>query len=180
MFDWRWVLSTGSAAVMVGVSVLGIYAVLIALTRLMGLRSFSKMSSFDFPITVAIGSVLAGTVLSKDPPLAQGVTALVVLYVLQFVVSFLRRYQPVSEVVDNDPLLLMEGERILHENMRLGRVTMEDLKGKLRAANVINYKQVHAVVLESTGDISVLHGGSSDYEFDPTLLEGVRGRSART
>jgi len=40
----------------------------------------------------------------------------------------------------------------------------------LREANVLHYGQVKAVVLETTGEISVLHGNE---EFDDSLLEGV-------
>lgn len=32
------------------------------------------------------------------------------------------------------------------------------------------------VVLESTGDISVLHGDPSEKRLDPTLLKDVQGR----
>ncbi|MEM7677077.1 MAG: DUF421 domain-containing protein, partial [Myxococcota bacterium] len=40
-------------------AVLGVMIVL-TLTRVVGLRTFSKMTAIDFVITVAIGSLLAG------------------------------------------------------------------------------------------------------------------------
>jgi len=51
------------------------------------------------------------------------------------------------------------------------RVTEDDVRAKLREANVFNYHEVEAVVLETTGDVSVLHGGSN---FDNDLLADVR------
>jgi uncharacterized membrane protein YcaP (DUF421 family) len=42
-------------------------AAIVALTRLNGFRSFSKMSGFDFGITVAMGSVLASAVMATKP-----------------------------------------------------------------------------------------------------------------
>ncbi|MEX0953040.1 MAG: hypothetical protein WDZ26_04345 [Nitriliruptoraceae bacterium] len=48
-----------------------------------------------------------------------------------------------------------------------------DLHGKLREANVLDYTQVHAAAIQTTGDISVLHG---EGEFNPDLLRGVRRR----
>jgi uncharacterized membrane protein YcaP (DUF421 family) len=47
---------------------------------------------------------------------------------------------------------------------------------KLREANVLNFGQVLYVVLESTGDISVLHKSNSenDINFDQKFLNGVR------
>lgn len=46
------------------VSAVLMLAGIIGYVRLIGLRSFSKMSSFDFAVTVAMGSVLAAVALS--------------------------------------------------------------------------------------------------------------------
>ena len=54
------------------------------------------------------------------------------------------------------------------------RVTRDDILGKLREANVIDLSEVYAVVLESTGDISVLHGKDGK-ALDARLLKDVKG-----
>lgn len=46
----------------------------------------------------------------------------------------------------------MAGGEILQENMKVGKLTMDDLTAKLREANVIDWSEIKAVVLESTGD----------------------------
>ncbi|MEO0378483.1 MAG: hypothetical protein AAF329_28580, partial [Cyanobacteria bacterium P01_A01_bin.17] len=76
MINWQWITTTTMAAWMVFVTAIATYFSLLVLTRIAGLRSFAKMSSFDFAITVAIGSLLASILLTKDPPLLQGITAL--------------------------------------------------------------------------------------------------------
>jgi uncharacterized membrane protein YcaP (DUF421 family) len=58
-------------------------AAVILLTRLNGLRSFSKMSGFEFAVTVAIGSVLASAATTPDSSVLVPLTALVALYALQ-------------------------------------------------------------------------------------------------
>ena len=55
-------------------------------------------------------------------------------------------------------------------------MTEDDIYGKLREANVLDFDQVQAVVLESTGDISVLHGDPRDKRLNPALLQGVKNR----
>ena len=77
-----------------------------------------------------------------------------------------------AHVVDNTPLLLMHDGQVLHEHMRDARISERDLQAKLRQAGVTRPEQVLAVVLETTGDVSVLQG---DGPVDPSLLEGVRG-----
>ena len=167
-----WITTSGHSVLMVIVSAVGMYAALVLLTRLFGLRSFSKMSGFDFAVTVSIGSVLAGTVLTPSPPLLQALVALATLYALQIGLAAIRaRSSAVSNAVDNQPVLLMAGRDIFHENLRRVNVTEDDLRAKLREANVLSLDSVHAVVFEATGDVSVLHGDTDD--FDPWLLDGV-------
>lgn len=170
-----WFSTTWQALALVVASTLGIYVSLIVLTRLAGLRSFSKLSGFDFAITVAVGSVVATVLIAEDPPLAQGVMALAALYAVQIGVAIARnRSDRVAGWVDNEPLLIMDHQEILDENLRKGQMTRADLFAKLREANVLRLEEVRAVVMESTGDVSVLHTEPGGVEPDPQLLEGVR------
>ena len=149
----------------------GAVALVVALTRVFGLRSFSKMSGFDFAVTVAIGSVMASTAMSPGTPFWQGGLTLLVLFVVQTVVAQARaRIDGVVAVTDNAPLLIMRDGEILHDNLRGAGMTEGDLIGKLREANALDFSKVRAVVFEPTGDVSVLHGDT----VDDRLLAGVR------
>ena len=147
------------------------YAAVIALTRLAGVRSLAKMSSFDFAATVAMGSALASTLLGSVP-LAAGAVGLALLFALQWTLATLRRRGMLHGVVDNRPILLMAGETVLEDNMRHARVSREELWAQLRLHGVQRRADVRAVVMETTGDISVLAGPGG---VDDELLDGVRG-----
>ncbi len=152
-----------------------VYIIIILYTRIFGLRSFSKMSSFDFAMTIAIGSLLASTAVNKSTSVAQGGVALLALFFLQTAIAFLRRkFNWFSKAIDNQPVLLMRGSQILHDNLKKVHLSEDDLRSKLREANVLNYSQVKAVVFETTGDVSVLHSGKDDVHFDLDLLKNVR------
>ena len=170
-----WFLMPWGNVLLIFLSMMGSYAFIVLFTRLNGLRSFSKMSSFDFAMTVALGTVFASTVLSQDPPLLRGAVALASIFAGQHVVSLLRvKSSAAKGLLDNAPLLLMKGETIYHENLRKARVTESDLYGKLREANVLSLSQVRAVVFESTGDVSVLHGDEDGPELNEQIMSGVR------
>lgn len=162
----------GSVPEMAGAALgaLAIYLAVIAATRLSGLRSLSKMSSFDFAMTVAIGSLVA-TAASGQVAVVTAATGVAVLYAAQAGVAVLRRHGLLRGLVDNSPLLLMEDGAVLEDNLASARLTLDDLRAKLREANVTDVTQIHAVVFETTGDVSVLHG---DRHWDPDLLRGVR------
>ncbi|UWQ49087.1 DUF421 domain-containing protein [Leisingera caerulea] len=144
---------------------------IIFLVRIIGLRTFSKMNSFDFVVTVATGSLLAGASQATDwPGFFQSATAIATLLGVQFVVALLRiRSGTVESIIQNDPVLLMRDGVILEAALTATRVAESDLIAKLREANVKDLSQVRAVVLETTGDISVLHGD----HLQDRLLSGV-------
>ena len=126
----------------------------ILLARLNGLRSFSKMSGFDFTTTVAIGSVMASILMNPGTGFVTGLIALTALFVVQGVLARLRaRIDGVSEVMDNDPLLVMRDGEILDHNLEQASMTVPDLYAKLREANAIDLSLVRAVVVETTGDV---------------------------
>lgn len=70
-------------------------------------------------------------------------------------------------------VLMYQGE-ILHQNLSKTNIGEDDLIAKQREANALNFSEVHAVILESTGDMSVLHS-SENIELDDKLLQGVEG-----
>ena len=170
-----WFFTTWGSVGDVALTALGVYAVLVLYTRVSGLRTFSKMSGFDFAMTVAIGSIVAGSILFDGPSLLRAVAALTAVFGIQMSVAALRqRLGWVENLVDNEPIVLMTREGMIPENLRRTHVTEADVWAKLREANVIQLAEVRAVVMEVTGDISVLHGDPDGPELEACLLTDVR------
>ncbi len=164
-----------SMLVVVVLSTVGIYLTLIVLSRIAGLRSFSQMTNFDFAATVAFGSITATTATSSQVSLTQGMVALAVLFATQSLLAYLRKRGRFESWADNRPLLLMEGSHELQENLARAQMTRNDLYAKLRLAGVTQLDQVQAVVLETTGEVSVLTVDPDGREVEPRLLASVDG-----
>ena len=139
--------------------------------RILGLRSFSKMTSFDFVMTVAVGSLLAGAAQATGwEGFGQAMIAIASLFLVQFLISRVRKSSDAFEnAIGNTPVLLMRHGAFIDEALDRTRVSRDDMIAKLREANVLDLKKVQAAVLESTGDVSVLHGDT----LDDVLLESV-------
>ena len=144
----------------------------VILVRVNGLRSFSKMTSFDFVMTVAIGSLLANASQASNwHSYLQTTVAMASLFLVQYTTARIRKSSDKFEaIMQNSPVLLMSDGVILYQALTQTRVAKSDLVAKLREANVLDFANVRAVILETTGDISVLHGESCSSE----LLAGVR------
>lgn len=180
-----WFFDSPVSLVFVVLSTVGMYVTVLGLARWSGVRSFAQMSTFDVAVTIAIGSLLASSILSTDPPLLQGMVAAASLYGLQLFISRLRlASERLRRTVDSSPILLMDrGGEMLRENMRIARITEDDLRCQLRKANIIDPARIEAVIMEGTGNVHVLHGHDAPPEPDAWVLQNVRdysvtGRSA--
>lgn len=144
---------------------------IVILVRINGLRSFSKMTNFDFVMTVAVGSLLAGASQSTHwLAFVQTLTAMGALFLVQYLTARFRKASDAFEsLAQNQPVVLMRDGVIIDKALAETRVARDDLIAKLREANVLDFSEVRAVVLETTGDISVLHGEACSEE----LMQGT-------
>ena len=75
-----------------------------------------------------------------------------------------------ATLMQNRPVVLMHNGEIIDKALAETREARNDLIAKLREANVLDFSQVRAVILATTGDISVLHG---DTCAEP-LMQGTK------
>lgn len=157
----------------IALSAVGLYIILILFTRLMGLRSFSKLSSYDFAMTVAMGSILASTVLSKSSSLLQGTVAIGILFLIQGFISVIRRrFKPVKALIDNQAIIVMAQGQYIEDNLQKAHLSHSDVQEVLRKNGIKSKKQVFAVIMETTGDMSVIK--NDDNEADWSLFDDIR------
>lgn len=148
-------------------------AAVILFSRVAGLRSFTKLSGYDFAATIAIGSLLASAAIGKLP-LWSGLAAIAGLLVAQAAISLARRQSWGHALVDNKPLLLMDGPEVLQQNLTRAGLIEDDLASQLRSAGAASREDVRAVILETSGDVSVILGEGGFDRLDPLIASGVR------
>jgi uncharacterized membrane protein YcaP (DUF421 family) len=156
-FDsWESIIRTFS------VTIMG-YIAMIFLLRVSGKRTLSKMNAFDFVVTVALGSVLASLSLNKSVPLADGVTSFFVLIFLQYIITWLSvRIKQVKQLVTSQPTLLLYKGELLKDALKRERVTIEEINSAARSGGQGDLSRIHAMILESTGEITVVPELKSD------------------
>ncbi|AXV08197.1 conserved hypothetical protein-putative membrane protein [Euzebya pacifica] len=151
------------------IATVAIYGTVILAGRIMGLRSFAKMTAFDFAATVATGSILASASVGSVP-LASGVTAIACLFTVQWLVAKVRRNTSAKSVIDNRPLLLAKDGQLLTDNMASASIHADDIRAKMRQTGITRREDLAYVVLESSGDVSVI---GRDSEVEDWLMEDV-------
>lgn len=133
------------------------YAAVVALLRVTGKRTLSKMNAFDLVVTVALGSTLATILLSADVALAEGVLALALLILLQLGVTWTSaRSRRVLQLVKAHPRMLLKDGRLLHAALKRECVAEPEILAAARSAGYGDLSQIAAVTLETDGTISVV------------------------
>lgn len=136
-----------------------VYFSVILILRTSGKRTLSDLNAFDFVVTVTIGSIAATTILSVDTTFADGITALVSLVILQYIVAKLdAHFKFVSKVLKSDPTLVYYEGDFLEDNMKKMRITKQDIIQETRQTGGTVLENVQAVILESNGKLSIIKG----------------------
>ena len=133
------------------------YVALIALVRVLGFRTIAKMNPGDFVVTVAVGHIAASVILDTEISLAQGLTALVALLGLQFLSEWAStRWPKLRHAADGKPVMLAYDGQLLLENMTRENIDREDVLAAAREHGIGRMRDIHAVVLEIDGQLSVI------------------------
>ena len=141
---------------------LACYVSLIIMLRVSGKRTLSKMNMFDWVITVAMGSVMAGS-LSSDATFANTIAAFAVLIGAQFIVTWLSVRSPSFEnIVDADPTILYYEGKFYNEAMRRERVPKSELLSAIRQNGQGAPAEIAAIILESNGELVVMNKVKDD------------------
>jgi uncharacterized membrane protein YcaP (DUF421 family) len=165
----------------VTLSIIG-FAALMILLRGSGKRTLSKLNAFDFVFVVAVGSVFASTIISKDITLVEGVASMTTLIVIQVILAELAmRFPMVERIVNGKPTLLLSHGQFIPRALKKERVTEEEVRSAIRAKGVNRVEDVDAVILENDGSLSVAweaKGPGRSSLVDATVPEGARAEES--
>ena len=114
------------------------YIFMIVFLRLSGKRTLSQLNIFDFVITVAFGSTIATTILSRNVPIINGLTALGLLVLMQFAVAWSSlQWGVYRRLVKSTPRLLYFRGEYDQAAMRQERIVTDEIMQAVRSAGLL-------------------------------------------
>jgi uncharacterized membrane protein YcaP (DUF421 family) len=151
-----------------------VYVLIVLTTKVSGKRSTSQLNNFDWIVTVMIGSLGASTILLENIPLIEGGSAILVLYLLQFLVTKYASISPqFSSVILSEPRIVFYQGQYLPEAMRAERLTRQELECAMRANGVKSLSDIEAIVFESDAKLTIItkeNKATDDGTISETLL----------
>ncbi len=133
------------------------YIILIFMLRSSGKRTLAKMNAYDFVVTIALGSCLATVALNKSVTLIDGSLVFFLLIAMQYLVTWLSvRFNSIKNLVTHQPTLVIYNGNLLKDVIKRKRITIEEIYIAARQNGISDLQQIDVMVLENTGDLSVI------------------------
>ena len=133
-----------------------LYLVLIAVIRMMGKRQIGQMEASEFVVTMLVANLASIPMQDSGIPLFSGFIPIVTVLGMELILSTLSlRSIRFRKLLCGKPVILIDNGKIIQENLRRTRVTLDELTGHLREKDVLDLKSVQFAILETDGNLSV-------------------------
>ena len=133
-----------------------LYLVLIAVIRTMGKRQVGQMEPSEFVVTMLVANLASIPMQDGGIPLLSGLVPILTVLGLELVLSYMTmRSLFFRKLFCGKPVILIDNGKILFDNLRRTRVTMDELTGHLREKDILDITTVQYAILETNGNLSV-------------------------
>jgi len=125
-------------------------------SRLLGKQQIAQLTFFEYVTGITIGSIAADLSINLE---TQGLIPWIGLVTWAFLTMFLQwivtKNRRLAKIVEGEPVVVIQGGKILEQNLRLLRYRVDDLMLKLRQKNVFDIADVEVALVEPNGALSV-------------------------
>ena len=134
-----------------------LYLLLLVVIRLMGKRQLGEMEPSEFVVTLLIADLASVPMQDTGIPLLVGVVPILTVLALELMLSVLAmRSLKIRRLLCGQPVILMNNGRVVQENLRRTRITVDELVELLRQAGTVDLTEVWQAILETNGQLSVI------------------------
>jgi uncharacterized membrane protein YcaP (DUF421 family) len=139
-----------------------IFLFIFLVTRVAGKRELSSMEPFDVILLVVIGDLVQQGITQSDYSVTGALVVISTITVLTVVLSYVNyRLRSLRSMLEGQPVVLVDNGRMIEQNMRRERITVEELESEGRLQQVASVEDMRWAVLETSGRISVIPASSS-------------------
>ena len=133
-----------------------LYLTLLAAVRLMGKRQIGQLEPSEFVVAMLLADLTAIPMQDGSLPLLSGLVPMLTVVGLELTLSLLiMKSVAFRKFLCGKPVILIDNGKLLQENLRRTRITLDELTGHLRQKDVLDLSCVQYAILETDGNLSV-------------------------
>ncbi|WP_054637048.1 DUF421 domain-containing protein [Thalassorhabdus alkalitolerans] len=145
-----------------------VYIYIFLMVKILGQRSMGSIDPLDFIFGVVIGDIVGEPLSSGDLPLGGPLASAGLIAAFHFTLTYTALKTPrFRRVIEDEPLIVIEKGKILHDQLKKAKVTIESLLMDLRLRDASDLNEVDYAILEANGQISVIKK-SANQALTPT------------
>ena len=134
-----------------------VFVLIVVVTRAVGRRELSSMEPVDLILLVVIGDLVQSAVTQSDNSLTGTTIVICTMALLVVATAWLGfRFRRLRPILEGEPIILVAGGRVLEDNLRRQRMTVDELGAEARLQQIGSLDDVRYAVLESNGRVSFL------------------------
>ncbi len=142
---------------MVLLKTLIIYVYLLLIMRLMGKREVGQLQTFELVVSMIIADVAAVPIYDEKASLLNVIISVGTLFLLHVIIAIINlKSIKGREILCGRPRILIEKGKIDEEALKKEFLTINELQERLREKDVFNLGEVEYVILETSGQISIV------------------------
>jgi len=124
-------------------------------TRAMGRKELSELSSFELVLLIVMGDLIQQGVTGDDRSIVGAMLAVSTMALLVMSLSYLSfRSKRARELLEGIPVVIVQDGRILSDVLKIERLTEDEVSDAARERGIADLRQVRVGVLEADGKFS--------------------------
>ncbi|MEH7177734.1 DUF421 domain-containing protein [Neobacillus vireti] len=132
-------------------------ALLFLMTKILGKKQISELSFFEYVSGITIGSIAGEAITGLEKNMFQGMAAIIIFSLATLLVDILAlKSKSFRDIVDGRGTVLIKDGKVLEENLKKEKYTIDELSALLRQKDIFRVADVEFAVLEPRGDLSTL------------------------
>ncbi len=149
---------------------LGALAYMFVLTKIIGKRQIRQLTYIEYIVGISIGSIAAFMATEMDGPIYHSLIAMALFGIIPVLIQWTAlKSKVVRNLFQGNATVLIKDGKILEDNLKKERLTVEDLMEQLRLKNAYKVADVEFALMEATGELSLLLK-SQNQPLTPTHL----------
>ena len=134
-----------------------LYIFVLIVMRLMGKREIGQLQPFELAIAIMIADLASIPMAEIGIPIFNGIISILGLLVMNLLISIINMKSVNGrKILSGKPRILVYRGKIDEKALKKERITINELQERLRVKDVYNLADVEYVILETSGEISVI------------------------
>ncbi|WP_208590202.1 DUF421 domain-containing protein [Gracilibacillus suaedae] len=133
------------------------FVMLFILTKVLGKTQIRQLTAFDFISALILGELVGNALYDNEVGISDIAFAILLWGVLLYLTEIItQRFKNTRSILEGRPSLVIHKGKLQREEMKEGKLDMNQLLHLLRSKDVFSIREVDYAILETDGTVSVL------------------------